>query len=292
MTLAYHESLLEILKLNVLNFHKSKENSPSDQFQTRQKSNSICQMTVDQASTPSTSQLFVSTSVSMPSSSSINLPISTETEKYFSKMCSQSVVPVESKPPPESVPPPRPPPVPNCNTLSLQLSIQSLPSHNLKPRSIYSFRCGLDFRKDELASHYRDIHNMIIGGLDGWIEHRCPLFVYGCPFVHRRWSPNMPNTDQALHSQRTLVFNSHLEAFACPSTNSSLTNSESSSMDSIHFSRKDNTESSECITSGLSSITSSPSQQYCSDASIASSSSSKSNISIDDFPFEVSEYLC
>lgn len=295
VTIAYRESLLEILKQTVKNYRKSHSNptQSSEQHPTRKKANSICQMTTDQTSTsPITNNLFVSTSVLMPSSSSINLPISTETEKYFVDIASKKFS-NESEPAVTIVetPPPRPPPVPNCNTLSLQLAIQSLPAHNPKPRAMYSFRCGLDFRKDELASHYRDIHNMIHSGLDGWIEHRCPLFTYGCSFVHRRWSPNMPNAD--ISSQRTLIYNSHLEAFACPSTTSSLTNSVSSSMDSILQKIAQGSSDSSSF-SDYNSINSSPSQQYSS-SSVSSSSSSLNlpsknvHISFDDFPFDVSQ---
>lgn len=200
------------------------------QYQGRQKSNSICQMMLSHGSMPtgtgqstatSPMQCLLPAMASMPSSSSINLPILSDSIvqsalEHYGTLCDGS----NSDPPAEGsvqqvgglLPVPIPPPVPKCNALSLEVAVKSLAAYHPKPRSMYTFRCGMDFRVDEIASHHRDIHSEIHGGLDGWIEHRCPLFQYGCSFVHRRWAPRTCGV------QKTLVYNEGLEAFACSST--------------------------------------------------------------------------
>ena len=36
--------------------------------------------------------------------------------------------------------------------------------------------------RDEFAGHSKTVHNDILGGMNNWLEHRCPLSVYGCGF--------------------------------------------------------------------------------------------------------------
>lgn len=156
---------------------------------------------------------------SFPSSSSINLPILTDMDKFFMAKIAGKNNKYQEKCTNEGqqlmVPPP--PPVPKCNTLSLEIGIRSIAFFKPKPRAMYTFRCGMDFRKDELAAHSKDIHSDIHGGLNGWIEHRCPLFQYGCTFVHRRLSP-LSAFDLTQSSQSTIVYNELLETFACCSS--------------------------------------------------------------------------
>ena len=243
-------------------YMESSHDYRQQQEQSRKKSNSICSHQMfskcnsnqikgnnnindDESNHPTTStnspQLLSPTLAiqqSYPSSSSINLPIITDADKQFmaemikmkaekeqsktekaqSKECMNQRKKVQSQPPPV------PPPVPKCNTLSLEISIRSYAFYQPKPRAMYTFRCGLDFRKDELAAHSRDIHGDIHGGLDGWIEYRCPLFYNGCTFVHRRLWPRLsqnepPYVDQWNRQQTTIVYNESLETFACCSIN-------------------------------------------------------------------------
>ncbi|XP_077408044.1 F-box only protein 30b isoform X2 [Vanacampus margaritifer] len=51
------------------------------------------------------------------------------------------------------------------------------------------FMCAQSFRRDEFPSHYTNVHRDIYDGLNGWIEHRCPLAFYGCTFSQRRFYP-------------------------------------------------------------------------------------------------------
>lgn len=256
---AYKESLVEILRQTAQYYRRIYMESSHDyrqqQEQSRKKSNSICSQMFSwmeskcntnlvetnndginhsTINTNNDNQQLLSPTLaiqqSYPSSSSINLPIITDTDKQFmvemiktkakdvqSNQCMNQRKNVQSQPP-------IPPPVPKCNTLSLEISIRSYAFYQPKPRAMYTFRCGLDFRKDELSAHSRDIHSDIHGGLDGWIEYRCPLFYNGCTFVHRRlWprlSQNEPSyVDRWNRQQTTIVYNESLETFACCSVN-------------------------------------------------------------------------
>ena len=54
---------------------------------------------------------------------------------------------------------------------------------------MYTFVCAKEFRRDEFAHHSKTIHDDIIGGMNNWLEHRCPLAIYGCGFSQRRFFP-------------------------------------------------------------------------------------------------------
>jgi hypothetical protein len=66
------------------------------------------------------------------------------------------------------------------------------------------FVCAQVFRRDEYASHVRNIHTEIDAGLDGWLERRCPLASYGCKVSITAKYPNF-------NSQ--IVYNPILESF-------------------------------------------------------------------------------
>jgi hypothetical protein len=56
-----------------------------------------------------------------------------------------------------SVPlPANPPELPLLTTLGLDLSIECIPRYQNKPKSMYTFICAQDFRRDEFAWHYRN----------------------------------------------------------------------------------------------------------------------------------------
>ena len=42
--------------------------------------------------------------------------------------------------------------------LIVDLNLEFLANHQIKPKEMYSFRCGSDFRRDEYAAHYRNVH--------------------------------------------------------------------------------------------------------------------------------------
>lgn len=55
-----------------------------------------------------------------------------------------------------------PPSLPCLTTLGLDLSIECIPRYQNKPKSMYTFVCGKDFRRDEYAWHYRNWVRFII----------------------------------------------------------------------------------------------------------------------------------
>nr|CAD7462254.1 unnamed protein product [Timema tahoe] len=57
----------------------------------------------------------------------------------------------------------------------------------MKP--ICHFLCARPFRRDEYCWHYKNVHSDIHGGLNGWLEHRCPLAGEGCMYSLRRIHP-------------------------------------------------------------------------------------------------------
>ncbi|XP_078688869.1 F-box only protein 30-like isoform X1 [Branchiostoma floridae x Branchiostoma belcheri] len=97
------------------------------------------------------------------------------------------------------------PAVDHSNTLVLDLVLESITRYQNKPRTMYTFVCGQEFRRDEYPSHFQNVHNDIHGGLNGWIEQRCPLAIYGCTHSRRRLYPHKKNG--------TIIFHQHLESF-------------------------------------------------------------------------------
>jgi hypothetical protein len=75
----------------------------------------------------------------------------------------------------------------------------------VKPKHIYTFMCGQDFRRDEVCSHFKDFHADVQGGLAGWIERRCPLAYLGCSFKVRRVEPVDSDGDKTLVYSRCEV---------------------------------------------------------------------------------------
>ncbi|RWS09356.1 farnesyl pyrophosphate synthase-like protein [Dinothrombium tinctorium] len=84
---------------------------------------------------------------------------------------------------------PIPPALPHCASISLDLNIDSIAPYQPKPKLMYTFRCAQEFRRDEYEHHYKNVHSDIQGSINGWMEHRCPLWQYGCSFANRRIHP-------------------------------------------------------------------------------------------------------
>lgn len=42
--------------------------------------------------------------------------------------------------------------------LNVDLNIEFIAHHQIKPKQMYSFKCGADFRRDEFCNHYRNVH--------------------------------------------------------------------------------------------------------------------------------------
>ncbi|XP_053203346.1 F-box only protein 30-like isoform X2 [Panonychus citri] len=100
---------------------------------------------------------------------------------------------------------PKPPILPNNTSLSLDLNLNSIAQFQAKPKLMYTFKCAQEFRRDEYGSHYKNFHGDILGSINGWMEHRCPLWQYGCNFVQRRIHPFPEGT--------RITFNPIVESF-------------------------------------------------------------------------------
>lgn len=89
--------------------------------------------------------------------------------------------------------------------LGVALNIECMTRYQAKPRSMFTFLCAQEFRRDEYAWHYKNVHNDIHCGLNGWQEQRCPLAHSGCTFSFRRFYPGQ--------SKSHLVHSSLVESF-------------------------------------------------------------------------------
>ena len=89
--------------------------------------------------------------------------------------------------------------------LALDLNLESITKYQAKPKSMYTFLCAQMFRRDEYASHFKNVHCDIHAGLNGWMECRCPLAHYGCTYSLRRFYPT--------HEGASVVFSNVLESF-------------------------------------------------------------------------------
>ena len=98
------------------------------------------------------------------------------------------------------------PPLPaKLASTHLNLRIDTIRKQHSKPKTMYTFVCGQFFRRDEYSWHCKNVHDDVIGGMDDWIEHRCPLAFYGCGFSARKMFPG---------SKRScLIFSPAVESF-------------------------------------------------------------------------------
>jgi hypothetical protein len=90
-------------------------------------------------------------------------------------------------------------------SLGLDLTLETTTRYHSKPSGMYTFLCGQEFRRDEYSWHYKNVHNDIHGGLNGWLEHRCPLAHYGCMYSLRRFYPTVKGA--------AVIHNDTLESF-------------------------------------------------------------------------------
>lgn len=76
------------------------------------------------------------------------------------------------------------------------LEVEAVPHNRYLPpnpryQHMFPFVCAQSFRRDQFPSHFTNVHGDIHAGLNGWMEHRCPLAYYGCTFSQRRFYPSM-----------------------------------------------------------------------------------------------------
>uniref|UniRef100_A0A3B3SVC6 F-box protein 30a n=1 Tax=Paramormyrops kingsleyae TaxID=1676925 RepID=A0A3B3SVC6_9TELE len=89
--------------------------------------------------------------------------------------------------------------------LRLDLVLECVARDQTKQRSMFTFVCGQLFKRDEFASHFKNVHGDIHAGLNGWMERRCPLAYYGCTFSQRRFCPSTQGSK--------IVHDRHLRSF-------------------------------------------------------------------------------
>lgn len=97
------------------------------------------------------------------------------------------------------------------------LEVEAVPHNRYLPANpcyqhMFPFVCGQSFRRDQFSSHFTNVHGDIHAGLNGWMEHRCPLAYYGCTFSQRRFYPSTQGAK--------VVHDRHLRSFGiqpCPS---------------------------------------------------------------------------
>lgn len=90
------------------------------------------------------------------------------------------------------------------------LEVEAVPHNRYLPanpryQQMFPFVCGQSFRRDQFSSHFTNVHGDIHAGLNGWMEHRCPLAYYGCTFSQRRFYPSTQGAK--------LVHDRHLRSF-------------------------------------------------------------------------------
>lgn len=91
--------------------------------------------------------------------------------------------------------------------LGLNLNIDIITSFGRHSHS-YQIPCQQILRRNEYGAHFKNVHAEIQGGF-GWIERRCPLAQYGCPFIDY---PLLPS-----NLQSKIVFSEILGVFGVKS---------------------------------------------------------------------------
>jgi len=99
------------------------------------------------------------------------------------------------------IPPAPPPPANLTKTMRFDIKIETVTRLQQKPRAMFTFLCAQEFRRDQWESHCRNVHSDIHGGLNNWIEARCPLSSYGCGFSTRRIYPGEDKRSKIVFSQ-------------------------------------------------------------------------------------------
>ncbi|KAJ8270601.1 hypothetical protein GJAV_G00116980 [Gymnothorax javanicus] len=102
------------------------------------------------------------------------------------------------------------------HTLRLDLVLECVARYQTKQRSMFTFVCGQLFRRDEFSSHFKNVHGDIHAGLNGWMEHRCPLAYYGCTYSQRRFCPSTQGY--------RIIHDRHLGSFGVQPSGSALLN--------------------------------------------------------------------
>lgn len=103
--------------------------------------------------------------------------------------------------------------------LHLELDTETATLRHNKFTSAFSFMCGHFFRRDEFASHFKNVHLDIQSCMSGWFEQRCPLAYLGCTFSQRRLQPATQRA-KVFYNQDLSIFTLTPEVPACLQNNS------------------------------------------------------------------------
>ena len=76
----------------------------------------------------------------------------------------------------------------STSPLGLNVTLERIPLY-FDQYPFYRFICGSLFRRDQYEWHCRNSHCDISSHLNGWLTERCPLAMYGCPYVQFRMKP-------------------------------------------------------------------------------------------------------
>ena len=100
-------------------------------------------------------------------------------------------------------------------SVRLDLRLETETRLQTKPRSMYTFVCAQQFRRDEYQWHSKNVHDDILGGMNNWLEQRCPMASYGCGYSVRRMYPKgvHDSEDTTLSPKSTIVFSPGVESF-------------------------------------------------------------------------------
>ena len=90
--------------------------------------------------------------------------------------------------------------------MRFDIKVETVTKLQVKPRAMYTFLCGAELRRDQWEGHCRNVHSEIHGGLNNWIEARCPLASYGCGFSARRLYPGEDPRAEVVYCQATQSF--------------------------------------------------------------------------------------
>jgi len=89
--------------------------------------------------------------------------------------------------------------------ISLRIGKDTFPRSLPKPKSVHTFLCAHDLRRDEIHNHSKVVHDIIDSGFGSWVDQNCPMARLGCPF---RVTHIVPESENG-----RIVYDKNLNAF-------------------------------------------------------------------------------
>jgi len=141
--------------------------------------------------------------------------------KQFPDLLDGPTISFPASVPSRIVPKPPPPPPSLSSCMRFDIRVETVTRLQQKPRAMYTFMCGQELRRDQWEGHCKNVHSDIHGGLNNWMEARCPLASYGCSFSMVRLYPGQDPTARVVYSQDTHSFGIRPPPVLLPHTHSS-----------------------------------------------------------------------